>query len=105
MVGETSDAHGSAALALQESQSRLRTVLDNSPVILVAFDAEGAITLAEGRDIPAFGLPRDFIGMSLDELTPRAPAVASAVRKALTGEPSEALLTVADMHFDFRCCP
>jgi PAS domain S-box-containing protein len=45
-----------AELARLDSEVRLQAIVDNSPVILVAFDAEGTITLAEGLDLASLGI-------------------------------------------------
>ncbi len=49
-----------------DGDSRLRAVVDNSPIVLVAFDAAGTITLAEGWDLTTFGvLAASLVGMQL----------------------------------------
>ena len=95
-----------AELARLDSEVRLQAIVDNSPVILVAFDAEGTITLAEGRDLAGLGIAGETIlGMRLGELAAVLPAAAQSVHRGLAGESTDGVLAARGNHFDFRVRP
>jgi len=76
-----------AELDLRESESRLRTVMENTPVVLFALDRRGVFTLFEGRGLSALGLkPGEIVGRSVFDVYRDAPSVLEGVRRALTGE-------------------
>jgi PAS domain-containing protein len=50
-------------------------IIANAPVILVAVNADGFITLCEGAAAAAIGVGREQVGLSLPELLRDAPAV------------------------------
>ena len=73
--------------ALKETQERLRTVLSHLPIVLWAINAEGLITLSEGRGLEGFGLERgQQVGQSVFEVYEDLPWVLANVRRALAGE-------------------
>jgi diguanylate cyclase (GGDEF)-like protein/PAS domain S-box-containing protein len=88
-----------------ESEFRLRTVLESSPVVLMVFDAAGTITRAEGRDLATFLAADEVVGLTLEALMVAVPAAAEAVEQGLAGVSSDALVTYLGGHFDFRCRP
>ena len=72
---------------LRRSDERLRTVVGNAPLILWAIDAEGRITLSEGRGLEARGSePGESVGQSAYDLYADHPAVIEDIRCALDGE-------------------
>ena len=70
---------------LQESSQRLNAVISNAPVILIAYDADAIITLAEGRGLAGFGVPPER-GQSLLELLKANPEAKDVVNRTLRGE-------------------
>ena len=88
------------------SDSRLRFVAENSPVVIFAFDEAGTITLAEGRDHSAEGRSAvGQVGTRLDDLTRDMPEAGQAVRRALAGEASEIAAKIRDRQYVFRYRP
>ena len=68
LAGEVSERRWAEA-ALWASEERLRTVVTNAPIILLAMDRSGTITFAEGRGLSAFALhPDQLLGRSIREL-------------------------------------
>jgi PAS domain S-box-containing protein len=76
-----------ARRALKESEERLRAVVDNAPIILVAFDRDGVYRLAEGRGHDALGVaPGGAVGRSAFEIFRDNRPVLEDTRRALAGE-------------------
>ena len=95
-----------AEQARLDSENRLRAVVEDSPVVLVAFDVSGVLVLAEGRDLDRLGLPaRSLIGKTLAQLSAETPAAAEAVRRGLAGKCTDEKLGFLGRHFDFRFRP
>ena len=72
---------------LEAAQARLTAVVNAAPVILFAADAEGTITLSEGKALASLGLaPGEMLGRSICD----GPAAGSALQqdggRALAGE-------------------
>ena len=82
-----------SALAL--SQRRLSMVVANAPVVLFAFDANGIITIAEGRDLAAIRHTGEtMIGRSFFAVYSDVPALIEQARRALGGHEHTALSTL-----------
>ena len=82
-----------SALAL--SQRRLSMVVSNAPVVLFAFDADGTITIAEGRNLSAMGhTSESMIGHSFFVVFGEVPALIEQGRRALRGDEHTALSTL-----------
>ena len=72
---------------LERKNERLRTIVDNVPVVLFALDGDGTFTLSEGRALANRGLePGEAVGASVFEMYADQPAVLEDARQALDGE-------------------
>lgn len=72
---------------LSESRERLAAVVANAPVILLAVDTNGIVTLAEGRGLANFGLSSaTAVGRSLGELIDFQPDGLELLGQALGRE-------------------
>ncbi len=95
-----------AATALQESEARLRTVVTNAPVALLAFDRQGVVTFAAGSVLDALGrTPDTLLGHSIWELARDVPQALAAVRQALAGEAAASVVEVAGRVLEGRLAP
>ncbi|ELK55343.1 11-domain light and oxygen sensing his kinase, partial [Haloferax sp. BAB-2207] len=73
--------------ALESTNQRLETVLQNLPVILSAFDAEGVFTMSEGAGLESLGRePGEVVGRSAFDLYDDTPAATDAIARGLSGE-------------------
>ena len=73
--------------ALQQSDERFRTVMDNAPIILTAFDTDGIFTLAEGRALAARGrASADMVGRSAFEFYAETQSILDRIHGTLSGE-------------------
>jgi diguanylate cyclase (GGDEF)-like protein len=78
--------------ALSQTQRRLRMVVSNAPVVLLAFDVNGIITIAEGRRLRALRhTAESMVGRSFFEIYFDVPALIDQARRALGGEELTAL--------------
>ena len=73
--------------ALRRSEDALRALMSSAPVILYAADADGTITLSEGKGLAALGLkPGETVGRSVFEFSDGDPLSKENTRRALAGE-------------------
>jgi signal transduction histidine kinase len=90
---------------LQASQARLSHVLSHAPVVLFALDVAGRITLAHGQASIASGISSSsHVGRSIFELV-RGTGLQGALRRAMRGHKSHAVVTIQGVDFDLRCSP
>ncbi|MBI5068282.1 MAG: PAS domain S-box protein [Deltaproteobacteria bacterium] len=71
---------------LRESEDRLRAILRDLPVLLVALDREGTVTLGEGQQLLAGLPPAQAVGQSAFVLLAHLPGAEQVLRRALAGE-------------------
>src|SRR5690606_30086892 len=91
---------------LKEQEARYRTVVTNAPVILFALDAEGVITLSEGRGLARLGLePGEVVGRSIFDLYAAHPGVLERVREGLAGAAATWTVDLDGARFDTHTAP
>jgi PAS domain S-box-containing protein len=104
LAGEVSERRWAEA-ALWASEERLRTVVTNAPIILLAMDRSGTITFAEGRGLSAFALhPDQLLGRSIRELYAGDDLPAPFYR-ALAGETQTQIERRGAQIFETRFAP
>jgi len=80
--------------ALEQSERRLRYILNSAPLILWAVDEQGVVTLSEGKALASLGLqPGETVGRSVFDMYRDTPDVLGVVRRALSGETLTNILT------------
>ncbi len=83
---------------LRASEARLRAVVGNLPVALLALDRAGTVTVAEGRGLAALGLTRaEAVGRSAFALFATVPLLVRDLRRALAGEDRTAVVTLGEV--------
>lgn len=86
---------------LADQNQRLRTLVENLPVILFALDDDGTFTLSEGRGLESLGLsPGEVVGESVFDVYDDSPAIRENVRAALDGDPRRVTADVGDRVFE-----
>ncbi len=76
-----------AEQALRESETRVRTLLNNLPVIVWAIDHNGVYTFFDGTPSAKLGLkPGEVVGKSIFDLYTKKKSVISDAKKVLNGE-------------------
>ena len=87
--------------ALHRSEQLLRTVINSAPIVLFATDAEGTMTLCEGKGLQALGMRAgDTVGTSIFEGVKDSPNVAADLRRALAGEALNTISQFGGITFD-----
>jgi PAS domain S-box-containing protein len=95
-----------AQKALQESEQRLRTVINHAPVVLWAIDKNGVFTFSEGRILNKLSLnPGEVVGHSIFELYADNKEIISNAHRALAGEKFSSTTEYAGIIFDNRFSP
>ncbi len=75
------------AEAYRAAEARLRAIVAHAPIVLWTLDADGTITLSEGRALDALGFHSgELVGRSALDLFRDAPAALGYLRQALAGE-------------------
>jgi PAS domain S-box-containing protein len=83
--------------ALRESERRLRTVLDNAPIVLFSLDKNGVFILSEGKGLASLGLkPGEAVGRNVFEMYGAFPEVVAMLRRVLDGESMSVTTPVGD---------
>jgi len=94
-----------AVEALEQSQERLRTVVDGAPLVLWALDREGVVRLCQGGRLDALGIDPDMlVGRRFDRVGGIAQFV-SDNRRALQGEARTSTVEFAGRVFETRLTP
>jgi PAS domain S-box-containing protein len=87
-------------------EERLRVVIDNTPIAIAATDAEGVITLLEGKGLEGTGLvPAEMIGRTTDDAFRDSPQIVENVQRALDGEAFVTLVEINDLIFETQYSP
>ena len=81
----------------RESDTLLRTVVRNAPVMLLAADTDGTYTFSDGKELQARGLqPGELVGKSVHEWPADRPDIIELWRRALGGEEPSAEVQTSD---------
>ncbi len=99
-------ARKQAEEALRTSERQLRAVIDNSPIVFFAWDAEGRFLLSEGKGLAVLGLaPGQVVGQTVFEVYRDYPDVLVCARRALAGEAFSAPVQIGPLRFDVWYSP
>jgi PAS domain S-box-containing protein len=92
--------------ALKQSELRLRTVVTNVPVILLAFSGEGVLTLCEGKGLAALSLePESLVGSTVRDLEAAMPGIAEAYGRAMSGQRVTSIQEVGGRVYETQLVP
>jgi PAS domain S-box-containing protein len=80
------------------ARHKLRTALDNAPIVLFATDRDGTITVSEGAALDAMGFKSgELVGRSIYDLYKDNPQVLANHERALAGETFRTVADVGDV--------
>lgn len=86
--------------SLMRSQNLLRTVMENVPVIIWAFDKNGIITLIEGEGLADLEAESgDYVGESFYEMYADSPEMLECSKRGLSGEKFHSTIEVRGKYF------
>lgn len=92
--------------ALRDVEEREHMVVSMTPIMLLAFDQQGVLTLADGSGFDVIGaVPAQLVGTSLFDRAGEMPALAGGVRAALRGEDTSVELSIGETVWDARLRP
>jgi PAS domain-containing protein len=95
-----------AEKALADSETRLRTVVASSPIVLFATDAHGIFTVSEGRGLESLGLtPGEVVGCSAFEMYRDTPEIVNHFKRALKGEELTAQIETGTLSLETHYVP
>jgi two-component system, cell cycle sensor histidine kinase and response regulator CckA len=91
------------APALSEAEQRLRTIISKAPILLFALDANGTVTLCEGKALQKLGkVPGQSIGLSMFDMYRNYPGLIANVRRALLGQEFSSLDELPELGLCFE---
>jgi len=94
------------SLTLEESQRRMRAVVENAPLLLWSLDAHGVFTSVQGRVLSSLPLhANDLIGRSIFEAMGDDAEVVELARHALGGEECEGAMWFGERFLVIRYAP
>ncbi len=106
-------ARKKAERVLHEAEERLRTVINNAPIVLYAVDAAGVFTLLEGKGLEGSLMPGEIVGRSALDLygslsVEEGDAVVSVpdvIKRVLSGETVYFVSVLSGIYFENRLVP
>jgi len=92
--------------ALQTSESVVRSVITNAPIILYAIDSEGVFTLSEGKGLESLGLaPGEVVGRSVFDIYCNNTDILEKLVLVLAGNKTEWIGKLGDFVYENRATP
>jgi diguanylate cyclase (GGDEF)-like protein len=91
----------SALRALEQAEEQLRGVVAHAPMVVVALDADGRVTMMEGSRVAALGPGlSDLVGAVLWDALPEDHRIVVTCRRALAGESFREVVQAGELWFD-----
>ncbi len=91
---------------LDETERRLREVIEHAPIIIFAIDREGIFTLSEGSGLASLGLaPGQVVGQSAFEVYRDFPQIVGNLRECLAGNPVNEVVQVGEAVYEVLYVP
>src|SRR4030095_10326175 len=95
------ELYRSAQNDLRDTEQRLRSLVENAPIVLFAIDRAGIFTLSEGKGLEMLGLkPGEVVGQSAYEIYKSVPRVIDNIRRCLAGESFSEVVRVGELSFE-----
>lgn len=88
------------------AEERLRVLVTNAPVIFTALDRDGRFMISEGSGLAVLGRTAGaVVGQSAFEVYADVPELLTDIRRTLSGESVDSIITVRGFVFDTRYRP
>jgi len=82
-------------------RERVRSIVENAPIVLFALDGDGSFTLSMGKALQSLGLDHgEVVGESIFDLYGDYPRITDPARRALDGESVHTTSDIDGMTFD-----
>ncbi len=102
-VAERTSALTASERNAREMQTRLQTVLNSSPIVMWAIDANGIFTAIDGKGVELQQIDRDrLLGTSIFDLIKDNPELTEITRRALRGEIRHSEVHFKGVYFENR---
>jgi PAS domain S-box-containing protein len=106
-------ARKKAERVLQEAEERLRTVINNAPIVLYAVDAAGVFTVLEGKGLEGSLMPGEVVGRSALDLYGSLTVeeggavipISDVLKRVLSGETVYFVSMLSGICFENRLVP
>jgi PAS domain S-box-containing protein len=96
----------SAERALRHAEVRLRTIVEESPIVVFELDRDGIYTVSSGKGLAALGRQEgEAVGKSIYDLYRNYPEVLANIDRCLAGEEFSARIDVGRLSFDAHYTP
>jgi PAS domain S-box-containing protein len=100
------DGIGVIASEITEHKRRISALLDNIPVIVFKFDADGILTESRGQALERIGLePGEAVGSDIREMYADYPEICDSIECALDGEQVRMVSDVGELSFETQYRP
>jgi len=87
--------------ALETARQRLRTIIENAPLIIWSVDPNGIVTMSEGKALSLIGLePGEIVGANVFDLYADNAQAIWGIRSALKGDSVTATVPMGEFTFD-----
>ena len=90
---------------IQRQNGRLRTIIENAPIILFAFDEDGIVTLSEGQGLEGLGAePGELVGESMYDIY-AGTEIPEHVGTVIDGQEVNETVTIGESVYEAWCRP
>ncbi len=91
---------------LEDSEQRLRAVIEHAPIVVFTTDRDGVFTLSEGRGLQALGLaPGEVVGKSAFDVYRDFPRIEANLRACLAGTMVNDVVQVGELVYESLYAP
>jgi PAS domain S-box-containing protein len=91
---------------LTSSENRIRSIVNNTPIVLFEFDSDGVYSLSEGGALKVLGRrPGEAVGSTVARVYEDVPSIPQIAWMAISGESVSAELPVRKRWFHTTCSP
>jgi two-component system cell cycle sensor histidine kinase/response regulator CckA len=95
------EEYRSAQTQYRDTEQRLRSLIEQAPIIVFAIDRNGIFTVSEGRGLEPLGLKAgQVVGQSVYDIYRDVPRIIDNVRRCLAGESITEVVRVGELLYE-----